>query len=231
VETVRTEFDRCRRDSQETYLQETLPDASIFEFPPEHSAVSADHAADYGSLLFEHAHLQQRLDQMTQQLQAALPLMRLLEEGKRQLQEGQLESCEKTVQQLLAANPRSRSALNLMTACKEAMAKVHRQAELRAGLKTALSQASDAIEHDLLERAAQSINTVLEADPTNPDVPQLLEKMRYREKLAEEEKNRRISEVLQNCLQNFTNGEYTAACAASEELVRLSAKPQSGPTK
>ena len=233
VETVRNEFDRCRRKSQEPELQEFLQDANIFEFPPEHSAVPADHAADYGLLLLQQAQLQQRLDQMTQQLQAALPLMRLLQEGKRQLQEGQLESCQKTVQQLLAANPQSRSALNLRESCKQAMAERQRQEELRARLKTALSQASDAIEQGYLERAAQIINTVLAADPLNPDAPQLLEKLKNREKLAAEEKNRRISEVLQKCLKSFTDGEYTAAYAASEELVRLSApaKLQTGRIK
>jgi serine/threonine protein kinase len=222
VESVRTEFDRCRRKSQEPELQEFLQDVSIFEFPPEYSAVP-DRASDYGLLLLERVHLQQRVDQMTQQLQAALPLMRLLQEGRLQLQEGQLESCQKTVQQLLAGNPQGRSALNLRESCKQALAERRRQEELRSRLKTALSNASDAIEQGYLERAAQIINTVLQADPMNPDAPQLLEKMRDREKILAEEKNRRISEVLEKCLKSFTDGEYTAAYAASEELVRLSA--------
>jgi hypothetical protein len=223
VEAIRAEVDRCRLKSRETELQEFLQDASVFDAPLGHPAVFADHAADYGSLLLERAHLQQRLNQMTQELQAGLPLMRLLQEGKRQLQDGQLESCQETVQQLLAATPRSRSALNLRESCRQAIAERQRKEELRAWLKTVLSQASDAIDQGLLERAAQIINTVLDADPANPDVGQLLEKMRNQERLAAEEKNRRISEVLQNCLKSFTNSEYTAACAASEELVRLSA--------
>jgi tRNA A-37 threonylcarbamoyl transferase component Bud32 len=233
VEVVRTEFERCRRKSQENELQEFLQNASVFEPPSEYSAVPADHAGDYGSLLLERAHLQQRLGQMTQQLQAALTLMRSLQEGKRQLQEGQLESCLNTVQQLLAANPQNRSALNLRESCRQAMTERHRQEELRARLTTALSQASDAIEHGLLERADQIIHTVLDADPMNPDVPQLLEKIRKRQKQVAVEKNRRISEVLQNCLKSFTEGEYTAACAAGEELVRLSApvKQQTGRAK
>jgi tRNA A-37 threonylcarbamoyl transferase component Bud32 len=223
VETVRTEFDRCQRKSQEPGLQEFLQDVDIFELPPEYSAVPADRASDYGLLLLERVHLHERVEQMTRQLQTALPLMRLLQEGKRQLQEGQLDSCQKTVQQLLAANPQSRSALNLRESCKQALAERHQQEELRSRLRTTLSQASDAVEQGHLERAAQIINTVLEADPMNPDAPHLLEKMRNREKVLAEERNRRISEVLQKCHKSFSDGEYTAAYAASEELVRLSA--------
>lgn len=229
VETLRTEFNRYLKKTQETELQEFLQDANILELHSEDSANSADRAADLGALLLERANLQQRLDEMTKQLQAALPLVKLLHEGKRQLQKGQLESCQKTVQQLLALNPLNRSVLKLREACKQAVAERHRQNELRGRLKTALSQATDAVENGLLERAVQIVNSVLDEDPMNPDVPQLLEKIRNRQKVVAEEKNRRISEVLQNCLKCFTDGEFAAAYAASEELVRLSAPVKQQP--
>lgn len=186
VGRIEAEFDRCKQKSRELqileFLDSPLPEKDqpgVDVTNPSHP-VSPDQTSDYGVLLRHHAHLQQQIDSLTEKLRATLPLLRLLRASHRQFEEGQLEACRQTLQELLKASPGNSSGLRLLEACRRALEERQREEEHQARLRAVLSQARQALDRGHFSRALQSISRVLEIEPSHPEALAMRDSIRQR---------------------------------------------------
>jgi serine/threonine protein kinase len=228
IDRIELEIDRCREKS--TDLQAfALLDQSIFERVDAGKPAadgnrqdSFNEVADYGSLLHHHAQCQHQLDDINRKVKVALPLLTLFRVSQRQLEDGEFEKCEKTLQEVLKSSPGNPFALRMLETCRQVSEKRRLEAEKRARVFAMISTVKERLQGKRFSEASQVLRDILTMEPSHPEALQLRETVRQQKAIADSEKKIRIAELLEVCRDRFRSRDFGAARTASEDLLRLS---------
>ncbi len=228
VDLIEGELHRCNQEASELLTLQLL-DSTIFDYsgPREHITENSVRNAtiaisDYGVLIQHHASLQKQLDSVHENLRAALPLKRLLNACQQQLDEGKLESCERTLEELLKASPGNPTGLRIREACRRAQEERRLAEERKAKLQSLLAAVRQQLQHGSFSEASETLKVILEMDPLNRDAQKLGNAIQEQKALAESWKKARIADLLEVCRLQFRTGDFSAFRRTSEELLKIS---------
>ena len=195
LDRLQAELDRCKKKAVELQLAELLG-PSLLEKDPDDGQIGfmrdvpSDQMSDFGVLLHRYAWLQNDFDTATENLRAALPLLRLLRSSHRYFKQGQIEKCKRELDKLLRLSPNNSLGLRLLEACSRELHEHRQQQEHDARIRSVLSQARQAIDRGEFPRAMQIIGRILDIDSSNSEALTLCDTIRQRQALEATRKNR-----------------------------------------